>query len=82
MLRARRCCFLNLRTYATGPEGYYLHGWEKQFKFLSTKWEKVSLADRIAQVMWRGRTMDKEFPNRDELRCCSLEKVSAMSSAC
>ena len=52
-----------------GRRGYYLHGWEKQFNFLSTKWEKVSLADRIAQVMWRGRTMDKEFPNRDELRC-------------
>lgn len=51
-----------------GPEGYYLHGWEKQFKFLSTKWEKVSQADRIAQVMWRGRTIDKEFPGRDALR--------------
>lgn len=52
----------------SGPEGYYLHGWEKQFKFLSTKWEKVSQADRIAQVMWRGRTIDKEFPERDALR--------------
>lgn len=57
----------NLAWHA-GPEGYYLHGWEKQFKFLSTKWEKVSQADRIAQVMWRGRTIDKEFPERDALR--------------
>ena len=57
-----------MHSFSVGPEGYYLHGWEKQFKFLSTKWEKVSQADRIAQVMWRGRTIDKEFPERDALR--------------
>ena len=62
-------CFCTKRVcLSAGPEGYYLHGWEKQFKFLSTKWEKVSQADRIAQVMWRGRTIDTEFPERDAMR--------------
>ncbi len=56
------------QSWCAGPEGYYLHGWEKQFKFLSTKWEKVSQVDRIPQVMWRGRTVDPEFPDRDLLR--------------
>ena len=50
------------RTFIHTPKDYF---------FLNTKlpkWEKVSQADRIAQVMWRGRTIDKEFPERDAMR--------------
>ena len=56
---------------AAGSDGQYLHGWEQQFDFLSTKWADVPQAQRRPQAMWRGRTEDPDFPKRDELRRAS-----------
>lgn len=55
-----------------GFKGELLHGWEKQFGFLSAKWRDTDFAERQAQVIWRGRTEDKEYPKRDELRYALL----------
>ena len=49
-------------------DGLLLFGWEKQFKLLSEKWREKEIASRKPQVIWRGRTEDKEYPKRDELR--------------
>ena len=51
-----------------GTDKQYLHGWERQFQFLFSKWAAVPQSDRIPQVMWRGRTEDAEFPKRDAMR--------------
>lgn len=53
---------------SAGTDGQYLHGWERQFDFLSSKWAGVPQSDRLPQVMWRGRTEDAEFPKRDAMR--------------
>ena len=54
---------------SAGKDGQYLHGWERQFDFLSSKWAGIPQSERIAQAMWRGRTEDAEFPKRDAMRC-------------
>jgi hypothetical protein len=68
-----------------GGAGELLHGWEKQFDFLAAKWADVDLAERRPQVIWRGRTEDKEYPKRDELRCCpclpSLPSLPSLACA-
>lgn len=33
--------------------------------------------DRIPQVMWRGRTVDPEFPDRDALRWAFFKSNAA-----
>ncbi len=48
-------------------DGLLLFGWEKQFTLLSEKWKEMDIASRVPQVVWRGRTEDKEYPKRDEL---------------
>ena len=52
-----------------GTDKQYLHGWERQFQFLASKWAGVAQSERVPQVMWRGRTEDAEFPKRDAMRC-------------
>lgn len=52
----------------TGWDGQPAHGWEKQFDFLTEKYQDLDLSNRKAQVIWRGRTEDREYPKRDELR--------------
>lgn len=51
-----------------GWDGQPAHGWEKQFSFLTEKYQDLDLNDRKPQVIWRGRTEDREYPKRDELR--------------
>ena len=43
-------------------------GWERQADYLDTKYSDVALWERVPQVMWRGRILDAEHPNRDALR--------------
>ena len=52
----------------SGWDGQPAHGWEKQFSFLTEKYKDLDLNDRKALVIWRGRTEDREYPKRDELR--------------
>ncbi|KAK9859348.1 hypothetical protein WJX84_004391 [Apatococcus fuscideae] len=54
--------------HLTGSNKKSIHGWEQQWKFLANKWKTTPLAKRIGQIMWRGRTNDPEFPERDWLR--------------
>ncbi|KAK9835269.1 hypothetical protein WJX74_010474 [Apatococcus lobatus] len=54
--------------HLTGPNKKSIHGWEQQWKFLANKWKTTPLAKRLGQIMWRGRTNDPEFPERDWLR--------------
>lgn len=50
------------------PWGRPAHGWAGQAAILSRKYANVSLADRVPQAMWRGRTQDAMYPQRDALR--------------
>ena len=52
----------------SGWDGQPAHGWEKQFSFLTEKYRDLDLNDRKPLVIWRGRTEDREYPKRDELR--------------
>ena len=54
--------------FMADEDGLLLFGWEKQFALLSGKWKQIDIASRVPQVVWRGRTEDKEYPKRDELR--------------
>ena len=51
-----------------GWDGQPAHGWEAQYHFLTEKYQDVDLSNRKPQVIWRGRTEDREYPKRDELR--------------
>lgn len=63
-----------------GSDGQYLHGWEQQFGFLSTKWADVPVLQRVPQAMWRGRTEDPDFPKRDELRSAPAATADATAT--
>ncbi len=51
-----------------GWDGQPAHGWEKQYSFLTEKYQDLELSSRKPQVIWRGRTEDREYPKRDEQR--------------
>lgn len=72
---ARHCC----ACVFAAPTGAYLLGWDKQQSLLMAKFAPVPFETRLPQVMWRGRTHDPAFPDRDTLR---LGNGILKSSAC
>lgn len=54
--------------YLMDPSGDVVMGWDLQREILEAKYAHVPLAHRIPRAMWRGRTVDKLYPMRDELR--------------
>ncbi|KAL4422975.1 hypothetical protein ABPG75_009172 [Micractinium tetrahymenae] len=54
--------------YLEDPWGRPAHGWAAQAEVLRRQYANVSLLDRIPQAVWRGRTQDSTYPERDALR--------------
>ncbi|KAL6776429.1 hypothetical protein ACKKBG_A21080 [Auxenochlorella protothecoides x Auxenochlorella symbiontica] len=67
--------------YLMDPWGNPAHGWPAQASVLLTKYANVSLASRLPQAMWRGRTMDSNYPHRDALRRAFLDCVRALRAS-
>ena len=53
---------------AADRNGYYLHGWTRQHDALVNQHGQQPLVNRRSQVVWRGRTEDARYPERDALR--------------
>lgn len=50
------------------PSGELVMGWEQQADYLDAKYGGVPLWERVPQIMWRGRILDAEHPDRDSIR--------------
>lgn len=60
-----------------------MYGWPAQADLLGRKYANVSLADRAPQAMWRGRTHDALYPQRDRLRwACEGERRAGQGGQC
>lgn len=66
---------------AADRNGYYLHGWTRQHDALVNQHGQQPLVDRRSQVVWRGRTEDARYPERDALRWGRLWQLHICSVA-
>lgn len=64
------------------PWGGYVYGWPAQADLLRRKYGNVSLAGRVPQAMWRGRTHDALYPERDRLRWVGQEGGGTLRRRC
>ncbi|KAL4451241.1 hypothetical protein ABPG77_009313 [Micractinium sp. CCAP 211/92] len=67
--------------YLEDPWGRPAHGWAAQAEVLRRQYANVSLLDRIPQAVWRGRTTDGTYPERDALRRRVVDCVRQLEKA-